>query len=320
MAVIVLLVAASPVMAWEYSQYALDAAMKLGATQSAVAVSGSVTDREIFRAWIDNPGSEDYFKSLLARFSFYHTVSAPFGGASCFPGTAADDASVGTVAWTNVNGVKVQDGNKAAASLAASATSHYLKATNFALAIPSNATIKGILTYVAGSQDSSLIYDYSVKLVVNGVISGDDRSTNSSLTGKNYGGQTDLWGNVLTPAIVNASNFGVVISAKDTATSGTYNAYVDYVQITVYYEVPVTWKWQIRCKPEGSWTDLYTAISENWGLSTAFSTLNVQFEAIKPNANKIPFELRLTMTKTSNDSVTVLFTNTSNIVWLVGGL
>jgi len=57
----------------------------------------------------------------------------------------------------------------------------------------------------------------SVKLIVEGSIVGTEKATATEIqqdTDGNYyfGGEFDLWGVTLTPAIVNASNFGFVIS------------------------------------------------------------------------------------------------------------
>jgi hypothetical protein len=79
------------------------------------------------------------------------------------------------------------------------------------------------------------VVDNSVSLVIAGVAVGDDKAAGgtwpTARTQKVYGGSSDKWGNALTPAIVNASGFGVAISA----TVGTDSqAEIDTVQITVY--------------------------------------------------------------------------------------
>lgn len=83
--------------------------------------------------------------------------------------------------------------------------------------------------------------DYLVKLVKGGVISGSALrygsiwSTNYFDTW--YGSQAFLWGLGLTYADVNASNFGVAISAEASQTNaqrGWTTAYVDYVEMTVF--------------------------------------------------------------------------------------
>lgn len=315
-ALAMVLLVAQAARALDYSQYAQDANMKLGAASTTISVSGAVTDKEVWRSYVDS-GTEDYFKTLQARLSFTRLITPPAG----YPATAADDSSVGTVVWTNPDRAKTQDGSKASAALGSAAVSHYLKVTNFGFSVPATATVKGISVYVNCTADGSNVVDNSVKLVVNGVVSGEDKASGGSVTaGRTFGSATDTWGNSFTPAIVNASNFGAVFSLKNTHASVALNGYVDSIQITVYYEVPVSYKWQIRCKPEGAWTDLHTAVSENWGGVSAESAMFLSFEAVKPNANKVPFELRLLLTKASADTGTVTITSTANSVRVIGGL
>jgi len=153
------------------------------------------------------------------------------------PGTMADDATVGTVAWANPDNAKIS--NDAYATL----------------------------------DDNANSYDeYIIKLVKNGNIEGDDKSTFATLpivdTYIPYGGSADLWGLVLTPADINAVDFGAVFSVSGVHFShylkatnfgfaipanATINgilleveqkhiafdriAYVDHIRITVYYTV-----------------------------------------------------------------------------------
>lgn len=114
----------------------------------------------------------------------------------------------------------------------------YLQATNFSFAIPSDATITGITVGIEKKASSSIIVDTIVKLVKGGTISGDNKasasvwSTSDAYT--TYGGSSDMWGLSLTPADVNASNFGVVITGG-VNTSSSANMYVDHIEITVDY-------------------------------------------------------------------------------------
>lgn len=60
-------------------------------------------------------------------------------------GTGADDASVGTITWSNPGNITASD-NTYATNLTGCITSvsHYLKATNFGFSVPAGATITGI--------------------------------------------------------------------------------------------------------------------------------------------------------------------------------
>jgi hypothetical protein len=74
-------------------------------------------------------------------------------------------------------------------------------------------------------------------LVKAGTESGTDKATatawSTSYTYVSYGGITDLWGNTLSPADVNAVNFGFSISAQRLSVDG--NVAVDHIRMTVYY-------------------------------------------------------------------------------------
>jgi hypothetical protein len=132
-------------------------------------------------------------------------------------------------------------GTAASATLnGANPTTHYLKATNFGLAVPAGATITGVVVEVerADLEETDAITDFSLRLVKGGVVSGADRAgadrwPPSSMETATYGESTDMWGLTLTPADVNASNFGVVLSA--TSAAGAGSPAVDFIRVTVHY-------------------------------------------------------------------------------------
>lgn len=158
-------------------------------------------------------------------------------------GTGADDATVGTVAWTNPGNVTASDNVYATNSAAANKTSHYLKATNFGFTIPAGATINGVVVEWEIKANNGNATDNSIKLVKGGTITGNDRVSGTVPTTEafvSYGGSTDLWGLTLTASDINASTFGAVYSFE-TATSGLSSIVsVDSCQITVYYTLPAT--------------------------------------------------------------------------------
>lgn len=112
--------------------------------------------------------------------------------------------------------------------------------TGFGFSIPTGATILGVVAkWEKYSADPSNTYDASVKLVKAGSAAGDSKSQfvtwPASPTILEYGGQFDLWGNTLTPADVNASNFGLYINWVFTNLGTTPVVFYDYVKLTVYY-------------------------------------------------------------------------------------
>lgn len=163
--------------------------------------------------------------------SFNLTNSCIVTAGPLSPQTMADDATIGTYAWTNPNNAEVQDNT--------------------------------------GAVGRNGMTENSIKIVKGGVISGNNKSTGSSWlldanwTTKSYGGPSDLWGVSWTPADINSSTFGMVWSGTSThylkATNfgfsipagatingivanvrGDYLATftsgnIDYIQITVYY-------------------------------------------------------------------------------------
>lgn len=154
-----------------------------------------------------------------------------------FPSTSADDATVGTKTWVNIGNITAEDGSVAYCDVS-SATSHYLKATDFGFAIPSGATIDGIMVEWK-MRGTSLVTVNSLKLVKGGSITGDEKSTGAYLpltdTWVSYGGASDLWGLSWSYSDLNSSVFGAVLSAKRGYADSAGYVYCDAVRITVYY-------------------------------------------------------------------------------------
>jgi hypothetical protein len=63
---------------------------------------------------------------------------------------------------------------------------------------------------------------------------------------RTHGGTTDLWGATFTRDEVNASNFGVVVSAENTNGSTSNEAKVDHIRLTVTYTVAAMPRRMIR--------------------------------------------------------------------------
>jgi len=129
----------------------------------------------------------------------------------------------------------------ATANLGASNQSHYLKVTNFGFAIPGGSTITGIVVNVERHESAANgCKDNRVRIVKGGVIGTTDRASATewptSDASVEYNStspdHTDLWGETWTVADINASNFGVAISAL--GINGG-QALIDYISITVYY-------------------------------------------------------------------------------------
>lgn len=155
--------------------------------------------------------------------------------------TWANDSSVGTLAWT---------AGVATDSAAGTYTTYYLRASSFGLAVPSGASIRGFSvrvnkegTYtpgIDGGPDLNWVADAAVRLVKGGVVQTADRSIvgnwPSLAEDTFYGASTDLWGASWTDTDVNATNFGVAISARLRRLGGVSTvATVHTIEVTVYY-------------------------------------------------------------------------------------
>lgn len=163
------------------------------------------------------------------------------------PGTTSNIAIAGsTSSWNNSSNAKTSNNSYSitASNLASNGDySDYLRATNFSFSIPVGSTINGIIVEVEDfdSGTSGKAKDNRVRIVKGGTIGATDKSGGgwagsdpNSYT--SYGSATDLWGETWTDTDINASNFGLAISAKRQGGGGTtcFPA-IDHIRITVYY-------------------------------------------------------------------------------------
>ena len=163
------------------------------------------------------------------------------------PTAASVDTSVGVVTWTNPTNAEVSDAVYATATGldAVGNSSKYLLVSSFGFTIPTGSIILGILVEIQKLRTgSAACTDDSIRIVKGGVISGDNKATGTNWpTSESYvssGGAADLWGLSWTAADINASNFGVVVSAVGGSPVVSSNANVDCIRITVTYTPPFT--------------------------------------------------------------------------------
>lgn len=108
------------------------------------------------------------------------------------PNVGTDNSSVGSVTWSNPGFVGFTDSEAASV--------HTLS--------------------------SGVVADASVRLFVNGVVAGDDKSIGQSLTGSfvtyTFGAEDDLWGLSLTPDDINSASFGIGISYQGNIAQSHY--------------------------------------------------------------------------------------------------
>jgi hypothetical protein len=160
-----------------------------------------------------------------------------------YPGTGADDSAVGAVAWSSPAGATADGGTSAFSFIDIGEDTHYLKVTNFGFAVPAGATINGVAVEVerrVSTPGAAAVRDSVLRLVKGGAVVGGNKAAATNWTNSfvvaSYGSASDLWGTTLTGADVNASNFGVVLSAVNHVSSDDiYSAQVDFIRVTVYY-------------------------------------------------------------------------------------
>src|SRR6478672_5170058 len=157
-------------------------------------------------------------------------------------GTGTNVTGIGSVAWATPNNIVVSgDGAYATASLASTnSTSNYLQGSNYGFSIPTGAIINGFevtINRMTTTNGGRAAKDQFVSMVKNGVVIGTNKAAatayTSSLVVATYGSSTDTWGTTWTPADVNQTNFGAVLSAISTNSSPVVS--VDYIRIKVYY-------------------------------------------------------------------------------------
>lgn len=242
--------------------------------------------------WI-NPGNITTNDGNFATVS----LAAPSAGASTqgpnAPGAAVSVPS-GLRPWSDPTNIEVNDGLSASVFLNAIAVSQNLQGTNFGFGIPSNATINGITVLIKKTSFDGNITDFTVKLIKGGSLSGNDKANlgtevviGGGFSNFTYGGGADLWGNTLTPADVNASNFGIGYATQ--APSPT-SVLVDFVSITVSYTIPVG---------ASTVTDLLQGTNFGFGLSSANTVSGVLVE-IKGVGNAQPAGASLTVSIVKN--------------------
>lgn len=177
--------------------------------------------------------------------TYYDAAGMPTTSAKTPASTDITSDTSGVTVWAGSGTLQFADGLEIRTTTKAlNAASHYAIATNFGFAIPSTATINGIgVNATRRSQMVSFtnVAEKSIKLVKGGIISGNDKNRNISWDNASgpWGSSTDMWGLPLTPADINATNFGVafkVILSSDGV--NLIYAYADDVTITVYYTDP----------------------------------------------------------------------------------
>lgn len=158
-----------------------------------------------------------------------------------YPSTIVEDTSDGSLSWSGLANLAVDDGSYASTGTSffpSSGESYYAKCTGYGFSLPSGATIDGIeITAQSGGSGEWR----SVKAVKGGTIAGDDLVASPIPIGAEqvhtFGSPSELCGLVWAASDVNNSGFGAAIQTGFLSMFST--AYIDYVFATVYYTAPI---------------------------------------------------------------------------------
>lgn len=189
--------------------------------------------------------SERAVVMLYAEETYGGEAAGDTSTAALAGGTFASNSSgaAGAVVWSNPSNAATLNQVYATAVLGVGGVSNWLLITNCGFAIPTQGSIRGVRVRVTGKANNTFrVSDAFIQLFVAGAAVGSNKATLAFLpatdTAWEYGGENDLWGLTLVPAVVNLTTFGVGLIY----TGGTPDAAVsvDYVDITVYYNTGAT--------------------------------------------------------------------------------
>lgn len=208
-----------------------------------VTVDGSQTDEvyttctESARLIINGTELGDT-KSLTQTASDIVIPGNPVSGSSSKLPTSAVESDRGGASWNSEGYVRANDGRLAfSTNISGTHDTDWLIVSGFGFNIPSNATITGFkVTYEC--RCTRCTGDYIQLVKPNGTASSAKNGGvwPTSLSTKSVGSSTDKWGLSWTPSDVNNSNFKLRMYVK--GVGGGYSAWIDYIQVTVYYTTP----------------------------------------------------------------------------------
>ncbi|HVH41456.1 MAG TPA: hypothetical protein VM925_03905 [Labilithrix sp.] len=123
-----------------------------------------------------------------------------------------------TGSWDSLPGALSSDGQGATYKFTVkNVASPPLKVTDFGFDLPATAQIKGVIVRILRSASTRYVKDSTIQLLDGDTEIGNNQGASSlewptAFQTKSYGDEHDLWGTNLTPAVANASTFGITIS------------------------------------------------------------------------------------------------------------
>lgn len=184
-----------------------------------------------------------YFGFTVAAIGlFAHAAGVRAESVTASPASCISATGVGTRAWSNPGSATASDNTYATASVNSSNGSNYLQCTGFGFAIPTGATISGLVVTVERKTSGGTVTDSRVRLIKGGTIGLTDRATTTAYTNSDvaeaHGGTSDLWGATWAPADLNSAGFGVAYAAQSSGSTTNRTVSVDQIQVTVEYSLP----------------------------------------------------------------------------------
>ena len=205
------------------------------------SIAGLHFRRESWSAWFRALSATVLFGLILfahGRATATTLTKYPSSSSDCVNST-----SVGTKVWTSPGNAYSSDANYAVTTVLSSATSNYLKCTNYGFNIPLGATINGITVnvYRKTNRTSSKLVEAAMRVIKGGTVGSVDQLSATAFTttmqSVSHGSSTQLWGQTWSASDINSTGFGAAYSVKRTSTSSR-TVYVDYMSITVDYIAP----------------------------------------------------------------------------------
>lgn len=174
------------------------------------------------------------------------TVDAPATlSQTASPGSCVNVAVGGNPNWGTPANAQTDNGVYTTSAVNDNEATDALVCTQYGFAIPTGATILGIVVSVE-RRASSLVAptrDFSMLVLKGGVAQPGERASGADYTLADFveahGSAADLWGTTWTPADINATDFGARFMAQKVGTAGAnITISVDHVAITVHYTNP----------------------------------------------------------------------------------
>lgn len=154
-----------------------------------------------------------------------------------------------TNSWTNITNVLADDNAECLLNHGSTSPPYvfpYIRMSNYGFNIPASATIVGVEAEFI--KRSSFVWSYTTEDEVRlawGASASNLSADNKAIlavrpnTGDFYfGGEADLWGSVLTPAIINSSDFGIVYRLENSTVNGETARGFSSARLKVFYNVP----------------------------------------------------------------------------------